>query len=306
MSLRRHSLACIILVAASFSELQSNLYAQASLPEGRRPWAEHLRNATVSIGLSTVSEQGKPTFGIIGTGVLVETTTSSGKLVMVATAKHILVQPDWHPSSLRIRFASEQYRTLSEGTGFEFRVKDEKGSPLWIAPDDGSDVAIFPVPPEFKCGPMSGYVQDVIAVDEFAGNDQIFEGASLVSFGFPGKTISLMGSQALLRAVTRPGMIAWVAPEEEGDAPFLIDANILPGNSGGPVFRTPGSADQFGKTDIQGKPWFVGIISAILSDQYAMNIGGMAKVEPASMIRKLLNFALPTRYGWDASCPKSD
>jgi hypothetical protein len=41
------------------------------------------------------------------------------------------------------------------------------------------------------------------------------------------------------RAIIRSGIIAWTDPEGPATHRFLVDSILLPGNSGGPVFRVP-------------------------------------------------------------------
>jgi hypothetical protein len=45
------------------------------------------------------------------------------------------------------------------------------------------------------------------------------------------------------------------------EKPFLIDANIYPGNSGGPVIKIPIGVDKYGTYNLSGKPLLLGVVS---------------------------------------------
>ena len=76
----------------------------------------------------------------------------------------------------------------------------------------------------------------------------MFEGATILVLGYPG----IVGNQYLVRAISRSGIVAWLNPEEPYQKPFLIDANIYPGNSGGPVIKVPAGPDRFGNFVLGG------------------------------------------------------
>jgi hypothetical protein len=113
-------------------------------------------------------------------------------------------------------------------------------------------------------------------------------------------------------------MIAWTDPDDPYGKPFLIDANIFGGNSGGPVFRIRNGFDKHGNLNLGGSITFIGIVSedakeysdVVVSDQTTYikklnqinpltqkpdsvlaevkNIGGIGVVEPVARIKELL------------------
>ena len=50
-------------------------------------------------------------------------------------------------------------------------------------------------------------------------------------------------------------------PSDRLGHPFLVDANLMPGNSGGPVFHVPTGVNRFGEFSIGGKLSLIGIVS---------------------------------------------
>ena len=70
-----------------------------------------------------------------------------------------------------------------------------------------------------------------VFVEDIAKTADIFEGANVMVLG--------CGNEYLIRAITRAGIVAWMNPDDPYGKPFLIDANIYPGNSGGPVLKVP-------------------------------------------------------------------
>jgi hypothetical protein len=123
-----------------------------------------------------------------------------------------------------------------------------------------------------------------------------------------------MRQDGLVRAITRSGIIAWTDPNGALENPLLLDANILPGNSGGPAFRIPASIDKRGSLTFSGKAAFLGIVTADLRGYYrvtadgkvilvqfadlpapsveqveVVGVGGLGKVEPALKVRRLLD-----------------
>jgi hypothetical protein len=91
-----------------------------------------------------------------------------------------------------------------------------------------------------------------------ASPDDLFEGANVLVVGYPG----IVGNEYLVRSIVRYGAISWINPEHPYEKPFLIDANIYPGNSGGPVIRIPIGVDKFGTVQLGGgKLAVLGIVS---------------------------------------------
>lgn len=292
-----------VSIAGGWSQVPANAPpAQVEIPD----WTEHYRNATISFG-RVVSDEGHQIFQVLGTGVIVAFDPHTGYIV---TAKHIFDDPlqNWHPSELRVRFAWQEKRSIEEEHGLPVRLTDSSGRNLWTSSPDRSDLAALPVPDNFKGLPLHA-----IGFQDFASPDDLYDGATIFVFGFPGAVGSLIGKERLVRAVTRGGVVAWTDPSGHMDNPFLIDANILPGNSGGPVFKVPTGIARSGGLVIGGRVAFLGIVTQDLKGYYFVQadgrivlkqwpdlplpsieqvqvtgIGGLGKVEPAARVRRLV------------------
>jgi hypothetical protein len=258
------------------------------------PWAQHYRTSTVSLG-RIVTVDNKKSFEALGTGVLIAKQTSITTYVAVATAKHVIddSSSNWHPLTLQVRFASEESKPLNEDYGYEIQLSNRLGQPVWKGADDGSDVAIIPIStaifwPRLK----DKAITDAIGIQDLGHDEELFEGESITIFGFPGDVSVLMGPNALVRAVTRSGIVSWIDPFIN-DGAFMIDANILPGNSGGPVFKTPGGSDKYGNLNIGGTAHLLGIVTSTIGNEYVRSVGGLGRVERASKIRTLFLSILP-------------
>jgi hypothetical protein len=285
------------IAALSLAVLNAQFDAQVSQPPVAPPpraWSEHLRNSTVSIGRAKTID-GKYTFDAIGTGVLVARKTAFSQYVAIVTAKHIVEDIASHgQSSVQVRFASEQEKPLSQDFDYKLPLADQQGRKLWISLPDGSDIALIRINTQFIYQLASEPVKltDAIGIQDFEDATNTYEGENVVVFGFPSDVSVLMGSNSLVRAVLRSGVVAWVNPEGM-DQPFMIDANILQGNSGGPVFKIPTTTDKFGNFVAGGPPLFLGIVTETVGNEYVKSIGGLGRVEPASKIRDLFNIAFP-------------
>jgi hypothetical protein len=279
-------------------------------PKPQQAWTEHYRKATVSFGvIQTIG--GRETFQVIGTGVVVAPDNHHPYFV---TAKHVFFEPvqGWHPAQLRVRFSVQEKKSFSEELGVPLVLTDPTGKNRWSALDDGSDIAAIPVQQAF-----AGLLTDAVGYADFASNDEVFDGATVFVFGFPGDSSALIGPNGLVRAVTRSGIIAWTDPNGALENPLLLDSNILPGNSGGPAFKVPSGLDKFGGFAIGGRVAFLGVVTEDLQGYYTVQgdgrilqmqypdlphpsieqvkvvgIGGMGKVEPASKIKKLIDSIL--------------
>jgi len=258
----------------------------------QQAWTEHLRRSTVSFG-TIITAGGVPTFKAIGTGVLVAHAIPGGYKVGIATARHVFDDPDlvWRPRELHVRFAAEEGRTFVQDLGYPITLLASDGTSLWLA-INGSDVAVIGLTPEFEKQLPSGLLTDGIGDQDFATADDLFEGEAVLLFGFPGNTQVLMGPNVLVRAVTRAGVVAWTNPQAPLENVFMLDANVLPGNSGGPIFEVPTGLDKYGNFHVGGKAAFLGIVTSTLTDHEVVGVGGLGRAEPASIVEKIL-LALP-------------
>ena len=116
-----------------------------------------------------------------------------------------------------------------------------------------------------------------------------------------------MGGEKLVRAIVRQGVVAWTNPNQPNEKTFLVDANLYPGNSGGPVIKLPFGLKKDGSLDFLtgGKLPLLGIVSQgpvqdikttvsnprlgqIETHTPVVGIGAIGFIEPGSKIRKLI------------------
>lgn len=274
----------------------------ATLPATPVAWTEHYRKATVSFG-RIVSLNGKPAFSPIGTGVAVCTDPQHAFIV---TAKHVFFEPEkgWFPASLAVRFSSQEKETLTEDLGTAITLANEKQEVYWSSPDDGSDIAAIAEP-----NSLHGLLTDCVGLQDFATEDDVYDGATVFVFGFPGAGGTIAGPNGLVRAITRSGIIAWTDPSGPMDNPLILDSNILPGNSGGPAFKVPSGLSKVGSFVVGGRVAFLGIVtdglampvqvgdhplsvqapgSVEAAQASVVGVGALGRVEPAAKIRKLV------------------
>jgi hypothetical protein len=291
------------------------MIAQTPAPAGSAPskpvaWTEHYRNATISIG-RIIDSGGIKSFQVIGTAVIV---APDPRKAFIVTAKHVFDDPQqgWHPSELRVRFAKQENKSFREELGVVLTLTDATGKNLWKSLSDNSDIAALLAPAVFN-----GLLTDAVGFQDFATTDDVYDGASVFTFGYPADTQALIGPNGLVRAITRAGIIAWTDPNGALDNPLLLDANILPGNSGGPAFKVPIGVNKYGSFEVGGRVSFLGIVTSNLQGFYSVKadgrvvlikfpdlplpsveqvgvvgIGGLGRVEPASKVKALVESLL--------------
>ncbi len=290
------------------------LAADPPTPE-RKDWLSGWREATVALGQLREAKSKTGTqrwFSAVGTGVLLGLPDDPNRILWLVTAKHVFEDGDWRPESLRLRFAWFADRSVYEHHGIQVQLRD-KNERLWFAHPDGAvDLACIPLRITRTAAERENVNAPVFG--DFATSDEIFAGAQVLILGYPGALEPTFWRDALVRA----GVIAWVDPKEPVAQPLLVDSDLLPGNSGGPVFRVPGGMDRFGNLVVGGRASFLGIVSRgplqampvtaggkpitmqppanpntssspvpLLTD----NLTGIAVIEPAARVRILLEAA---------------
>jgi len=282
---------------------RSNGQNQASEQPKREDWREHWRNATVSLG--TVARDpliNRDYFSAVASAVIVSTDEHTAYLV---TAKHVFCDPTrrpfWHPHSLNIRFAWQDHRSIYEVTGRSIVLQADSGANTWFALDDDSDIAAVPFQDIYS------QLREEERRDNYdsasLAEGEPYEGESIFVLGYPG----IAGNDRLVRPILRQGIVAWTDPKHPGESPFLVDANIFPGNSGGPVIQVPiglmkdGSYNFFGGGHLN----LLGIVSQTGEQDIStvishpgmpqietrtpiVGIGGLGIIEPASKVQRLI------------------
>lgn len=281
------SAAALVATIASATQAFSQASPQQEL-------LEHWRRATVSLG-QIASSGGQQRYLTLGSAVLAAVDQSHG---CILTAKHMVSNPaeGWEPTEIRMRLPkSAESPDPDLGIPVPLIVGNQ---PTWRSLGE-SDLAVIPLPD------LSGHKDlHAISLDNFVSDeDEVFQGAPIVVLGYPG----VIGETPLSFPIARSGIIAWTDPSDRLGQPFLVDANILPGNSGGPVFHLRTGMDRFGNFGIGGGLALIGIVSAIprqdikIPSQPSLDgttqqlefslrgIGGLGIIEPASKARKLVD-----------------
>jgi len=268
-------------------------------------WLDYTLWATCSIGtVETDKNTHKKFFFARGTGVLVRITSDR---VYLVTAKHVFDEPEknWHPNELRLRFKWQEDKSVFDELGIPLTFKDARGNPLWAKPSDGSDIAAVAAPSD-----IHDLNRIAIFPEAFAKEEDLYQGGSVVVLGYPG----FVGNEYLVRAILRQGIVAWTSPIDPLKRPFMVDANLYPGNSGGPVMHVPGGIGMGGRLTNGGKPTFLGIVSQAKSQEFPVIlngrpltvqqqggiltvpvIGGIGMIEPAGKILDFLQSIEPKK-----------
>lgn len=304
----RHRLVSVIIVLlwASCSALsQSNSETKQATPphasEQERPWSEVWRNATIAFGeILTDGLTHRPYFHAVGAGVTIGIDKATAYLV---TVRHMFCDPDKrsYPPELHVRFAWQDHRSVYEYLGVPLPLRDQAGSDRWSSLDDGSDIAAIEWPIGFFADlpaadrPKNDLV-DSIPFEDVAGG--VFEGQPIYILGYP----EVVDNEKLVRPIMRQGIVAWTNPNEPDDRPFLVDASVVPGNSGGPVIKFPLGLQKDGSVKYvgSGKLQLLGLVSQARSEVFNIRIGNqvssasvagvgaIGEIEPSSRIRKLI------------------
>lgn len=281
----------------------------------KKSWIEAVKDATVAIGTlrtalvkTPTGEEKRTIFAVVGTGVVMVAPGQKEGLPWLVTAKHLLYDPakNWDPDSIQIRFNWFDKKPVDEYMGITMKLK-ENNKHLWLAHQDASvDLVALPLGISIKDAGRPSV--DPVPIQIYAGATDLYEGASILVFGYPGA----VGPAYWTSAVLRTGIVAWISPENPLSNTFLIDSLVFPGNSGGPVFKVPTGVDQYGNLNVGGKVAFLGIISQgrkeanplyagdrtiemqgpkgpvkVVSEQWV----GVGVVEPASKVKELLTYA---------------
>ena len=258
-------------------------------------WLDHWRESTVAIGVAA-REGGKQRFSAVATGVIVGSVPGQ-KRPWLVTAKHVFYNPaeNWEPSYVLVRFSWFENRPVDEYLGVMVPLK-ENGRPVWVAhPDPDVDLAYVPLSVTPQEAGRSAL--QAIVLSQFAGPAETYEAAPVLVLGYP----AAVGADVQVRALVRQGLVAGVAPDKPAAKPFLIDANIFPGNSGGPVLYLPTGIDPAGRLLPGGSVKFLGLVSQTRtqstliatsksqpSQTVPLNFLGIGVIEPAQRVRELV------------------
>jgi len=285
----------------------SLVYAQTN-----KSWIDEWQKSTVSIGIIDTLIRGKlkvPYFRVIGTGVIFYVKYDTILVPCLVTAKHVFYNPieNWNPSSIRIRFSWFDEKPVDKYLGVELLLKENKNKLWYSHPNNNVDLACLPflIPDNVDVGKSLS----TLAYKDISSNDAIYEGSQILVLGYPGN----IGKEFHSKALVRFGIISWVPPLISYDNKILIDCNVYPGNSGGPVFKMPNGMQRDGSLKIGGSISFIGIVTEqglelndVLLKQknlppiplqdssgsklLTLESIGIGVIEPASHVRELLAY----------------
>ncbi len=263
------------------------------------------RDATVSLG-QPVTIGGQSRFVVTGTGVIVALDAHRG---CILTARHMLVDPTTGilTRSLWMRLSME----TGDEQPIQLSLFDSVGRNVWQTLPD-NDLAVIPLP----WIQLTGKHISAVTLDYFVTSpDDLFQGAQVIVLGYPQVFRNPDQTDPYSNVpIARNGTIAWTDPVDPLGKPFLVDANLYGGNSGGPVFRVKNGFDKYGNFNVGGpRLQFIGIVSrgpetpapviagngivthpnpvtGVPDNEYAIvpYVGGIGIIEPASKARELL------------------
>jgi hypothetical protein len=258
----------------------------------------------------------EPDFEALGSGVLVQVELPDAdnedeivRFLFLVTAKHIVVGQDTlyakinaGPDATRyvLDFRDDEGPRWYDAEGYDVAVTliDEK---QWDA--DGVDyTAVLP----------GGWldVGELLAADVGAG-DEVFV------CGFP---LGLSGVERKY-SIVRGGVIARLDTDVIEEARgFMIDCNVFPGNSDGPVFLKPLlRIAEDGKTLEYGTPFLIGIVDSYLpyhDEAVSVQTGntrvvfeensGLATVVPVDAIAEAISDCMEALAGSDDNKPATE
>jgi hypothetical protein len=158
--------------------------------------------------------------------------------------------------SVQIRFSWFSDKSVFEYFGVKYFLKNNKNKNLWFChPDPNVDLAIIPL--SISIADAGRQTINPIRIQDFTDENKAFEGASVLVLGYPGA----VGPDYWTKPLVRSGIISHIDDKNFGKSPFLIDAMIFPGNSGGPVFTVPSGMSKNGSFSIGGQSSFLGIVT---------------------------------------------
>lgn len=251
-----------------------NVYSQS--------WIDEWQNAIVSIGVTDSLQYKsqnqilyKKYFRVVGTGVLFYIKIDSHPIPALVTAKHVFYSPEenWEPEAINLRFASDETKPIDEYFGFSIPLISQNKRTWFSHPDSSVDLACFPL---IATNIIRNSGIKVIAYQSIATNEDLYQGAKVFVFGYPGA----VGMEFWTKAILREGIIAWVPPDNKNVGKILIDCEVFPGNSGGPVFKVPSGIDKYGNFQSGGKIQFIGIVSQRRLSSTDVRMGNQEIVDP--------------------------
>lgn len=228
----------------------------------------------------------------IGTGFLVVVPSKEGTRLwlLLVTARHI-VDPMWaycsgpNPSMMYVRINRAKYDPSHDQTGIGFVpvALIQNGQPkYWVNSDAAVDVAVIPVDPTLYT--TNDYEYGAVPMAELASVEEMKAltiGDAIVSSGLiPGRSGERRNYPFFKfgNISSKPEELTWTGcpgmPALRLERVWFIAANLVPGNSGSPIFYVPfgGNGASFGG----GRTELIGIQSSSFD---GADVAGMAPVD---------------------------
>lgn len=189
----------------------------------------------------------------VGTGFLIASQRPDGSpRTVLVTAAHVLEQ-------MPFEAARVGWRSAQADGGWRFEpqpliIRDAEDQPLWTEHGE-RDIAVMEIsaPPQFAAAAIPlGWLADDDSFDAY----DVGPGDELMALGYPRGLSSNRAGFPILRI----GRIAsWPVSPVTAFPTFLLDFAVFAGNSGGPVFWTPGARRRPGAPE-PDHPFIAGVL----------------------------------------------
>ena len=294
----------IILISIGFTNIRSETAEDSWIAIWQKCTVALGKIDSVEIQLTNNVIQKKAYFKVLGSGAIFYVKKDSIVIPTLVTAKHVFHNPDknWYPDSLKIRFSWFENEPIDEYFGISIVLKDSVNKFWYDHPDTLVDLVCYPLLLDEDIG-IKAF--PILPYNLFAKEDDIFQGAGVMVLGYPGS----VGKEFWTKALLRDGIISWTAPTNPDLNKILIDCDIFPGNSGGPVFLKPSGFDKKGNFTLGSKVKFLGIVTERRFSStpvrakgineiklgprgltiYSLESMGIGVIEPAPRVRQLLS-----------------
>jgi Trypsin-like peptidase domain len=248
--MQRLLIGCSFLMIVLSGTAQNNYSAD--------PFVETWQRITVSLGNIGQKEFNKKTYqyyNVLGTGVLFYITYKSQPVPVIITAKHVIKNKKGDiMDTMRVRFSWESNKSVYENLGYKIIIRHKDIGYYFELPDTSIDLVCIPLTNLLDSFTTPDLAR-IVPYSSFAKDRDYFEGRDVFTLGYPAG----IGSKYWTRGLLRKGIISWLPDTGIANRKFIIDCNMFPGNSGGPVFSFPYPAMAVYDTTMYG-PKFYGIV----------------------------------------------
>lgn len=256
---------------------------------------EFFLNAVVALGVDGF-DNGKCW---IGTGFIVkrkDTANPDGSTYYIITNKHVVEKP---------KYVYVRFNSLGDTLVKDYRIDlyDNEGTPMFSPhPHAETDVIALKIRPQTLINDKSIWgafdLEDHALTLEQMQTTGVIEGNLVYALGFPlGKVDTIKAPICRLGCISRV-MDAFIKEKEYPT--FLVDAQVFPGNSGGPIVSRPEQISIEG-TPCNSSAYLIGILSSYIPYQetlYSRQTGrarmiqeensGLTFVHPVDRIKEVV------------------